>query len=519
MHPYEPSWLNLPIGAPARRSRTIATALLATIAAFGGMTVGLMAEANADASTHDPRIRSEVSIGDTSVVDTSVVLDFLTLPMTAGQWRYGSVPSVERHISLLEIPNVHNAELHWYSPYGVVKEFDLNPSLTNAQGAQNNHPVLALSIPRRPLSAAPSDSLWASLTYSLDLNGLDLSKSRFIEVWVNDWRDESRIRGLGARLHVDLGVVSEDQMRSPDQPPNQWLDTEDQSSDNVLELTEDTGVDAANNATEDALPAPLDLSTANEQDRAGDDYENPSSPFLEIDPRRWVHTNGTEGNRLVLPSPDTEDLNLNGRLDTQEGYDEYTIDLSDGSTRYLATDVYAEFAGKAVPHPPSTDNGWRRYRIPIDDAERLEFGVPYLELARHVRVWVDGIVSPDGPADGPLDAKRPLLMLGGLRIAGESQRPIFPATVSAVMRPWPNPARAEVFLDFALTRTQPVDLIVYDLGGRRVRKLRQGTLQAGRYNFPWDGRDGAGARVSPGLYLVEARGPGLAVSAKVLLVE
>ena len=42
------------------------------------------------------------------------------------------------------------------------------------------------------------------------------------------------------------------------------------------------------------------------------------------------------------------------------------------------TDVYAEFAGKAVPHPPRPDNGWRRYRIPIDDTAGVRFGVPDL---------------------------------------------------------------------------------------------------------------------------------------------
>jgi hypothetical protein len=396
----------------------------------------------------------------------------------------------------------------------VVKERDLNPSLTGAQGGGNSRTVLALSVPRRPLSAAPTDSLWASITYQVDAQGLDVSRTVFIEVWVNDWRDPA-IRRPGAELHVDLGTVSEDQMRAPNEPPNARLDTEDQQPRDVqLDLTEDTGVDAAGNATQDGLSAPLDLSTANESDLAGDDYESPSDQYEEIDPRRWLRSNGTEGNRVVQPYPDTEDLNFNNLLETQEGYFEYTIDLNDADTRYLVTDVYSDY-----PHVRA-DNGWRLYRIPIDDAERLEFGVSNLALCRHVRVWIDGIVAPDGPED-PTHLKRPLLMLGGIRIvtwgyrgSGEVIAPP-PPTFS----PRPNPAREKLDIELVVWRQQPIDLTVYDLGGRRVRRLIHRTIGPGRHLVTWDRRDAAGARVSPGLYLVELRAPGHTSTAKVLLIE
>jgi len=75
----------------------------------------------------------------------------------------------------------------------VVKERDLKPTLTDAQGAQNTRPALALAIPRRPLTADSSpanyDSLWAGLTYVLDPAGIDVTKSQFIELWVNDFND------------------------------------------------------------------------------------------------------------------------------------------------------------------------------------------------------------------------------------------------------------------------------------------------------------------------------------------
>jgi hypothetical protein len=118
-----------------------------------------------------------------------------------------------------------------------------------------------------------------------------------------------------------------------------------------------------------------------------------------VDPRYWAAVNGTEGNRTNRTTPDTEDLNLNGALDVGNDYVEYTIDLGDVSAEapYLVTDVQRDF-GPSSPAPVSTvtaDNGWRRYRIPLDDTLAVEFGNPNLALVQHVRVWVQGVVESD----------------------------------------------------------------------------------------------------------------------------
>jgi cell surface protein SprA len=122
----------------------------------------------------------------------------------------------------------------------------------------------------------------------------------------------------------------------------------------------------------------------------------------------------------VDPVPDTEDMNLNEALDKVEDYFEYSIDLGDSAQRYLETDVQRDFPGypSVVPW-----NGWRRYRIPINDSLRVAFGVPDLTIARHVRVWLDGIVESDSTT---AEVQRPLLMLGGTprssAIAGRPSR-------------------------------------------------------------------------------------------------
>ena len=82
-------------------------------------------------------------------------------------------------------------------------------------------------------------------------------------------------------MHIDVGTVSEDQMRSPDVPPDGLLNTEDRNQDGTLDVTsknEDTGVDGLLDIDE---PGPkLDLVTATDQDPHGDDYQRPGDEWL-----------------------------------------------------------------------------------------------------------------------------------------------------------------------------------------------------------------------------------------------
>jgi hypothetical protein len=276
--------------------------------------------------------------------------------------------------------------------------------------------------------------------------GIDLSRSQFIEFWVSDWNDHhdpgapfARVRGngtagSGVKIHLDLGRVSEDQMRAPNRLPNDKIDTEDRKPrDNQLKVlggdSEDTGIDGINDAAEIAARddptnplVPAQLLTTRPDDPEGDDFAGLVQNFSSaMDPRRYLFTNGTEGSQTVFPIPDTEDLNLNENLDTNEAYFEYTIDLADTSSPYLATDVVRDFFGTPGLETPvdPTKNGWRRYRIPISDSLRVRFGTPDLTIAQHVRLWVDGMHYPEAdPGTPQSQPERPLLMIGGLDIVG-----------------------------------------------------------------------------------------------------
>jgi Motility related/secretion protein len=407
-------------------------------------------QAEVGASFPNPNTKNEVYIDD-----MEGVRDAVSLSMGAERWRPAGLPLLKAGagVEVAASDSLVNAELHWYTPPSAVEERDLKPTLEDAAGAKNTRQVLALSVPRRP-HTAPTETtpLWAGLTYPLDPVGLDLSRSQFIEIWVNDFNDQhapgdgiGRVRGRNVKLHVDLGAVSEDQQRSPDVPPNGILDSEDQlPHDNSLvvsddsKLDEDTGYDGihtTSNNIEAKFESPdsvRDLITASGSDPEGDDFVTPAEDVARnrdksLDPRSWLRpgvgsTNGSEGNKNLNPTPDTEDMNLNGILDTDRDYLEYTINMGDTASRYLVTDVRREFGSSSTPTVAALaneSNGWRRYRIPINDSLAVRFGAPNLTLARHVRVWLDGIVESD--SSGAVN-RRPLLVLGSLDIVGSRWR-------------------------------------------------------------------------------------------------
>jgi len=367
--------------------------------------------------------------------DMESVRDAVTLSMSPERWHYSSIPLRGESIPVDAIGLFDrrlNAETHWYSPVNAIKERDLKPNLEDGQGAQNAHQSLAISLPKRPDAATASDTLWSGLTFVLDPVGLDLSRSQFIELQVNDFRDYytppggiGRVRGRHVKLHIDIGTLSEDQQRAPNVPPDTTLNTEDQRPyDNQLSVTdsknEDTGLDGRTDTQElESPPNPApDLTTVKPGfDPAGDDFAPPDETFKDYDPRKWKYTNGTEGDHTSVPVPETEDLNLSTAPDFSNSYFEYTIDLG-GESPFLVDSAYAEGRHYANDNTPvGEDNGWRHYRIPISDELRKRIGSPDLALAKHLRIWLDGVYETDAPPINPTDG-RPFLVIGELSIVG-----------------------------------------------------------------------------------------------------
>ncbi len=69
--------------------------------------------------------------------------------------------------------------------------------------------------------------------------------------------------------------------------------------------------------------------------------------------------------------------------------------------------------------------------------------------------------------------------------------------------PFPNPARGRTRFDYALPQgSDRVTLDVYDLHGRRLRRLFDGEQSAGRHRIEFDGRNDRGEALAPGMFFV-----------------
>ena len=62
-------------------------------------------------------------------------------------------------------------------------------------------------------------------------------------------------------------------------------------------------------------------------------------------------------------------------------------------------------------------------------------------------------------------------------------------------------------------------LQIFDVDGRLVRTLVNGSVQAGRNSFTWDGADDRGHSVAPGVYFYRLDAPGFSETRRMMLLR
>jgi endonuclease I len=97
-------------------------------------------------------------------------------------------------------------------------------------------------------------------------------------------------------------------------------------------------------------------------------------------------------------------------------------------------------------------------------------------------------------------------------------QPVRPAAV-ALFQNVPNPFNPATTISYELDRASGVQLQVFDLGGRLVQTLVQGTEQAGRHDQVWQGRDQADRPVAAGVYFYRLRADEKVQTRRMLLVK
>jgi len=129
-------------------------------------------------------------------------------------------------------------------------------------------------------------------------------------------------------------------------------------------------------------------------------------------------------------------------------------------------------------------------------------------VTHHARVRIRNAVLASNPGTSATD----FLIVNTLVGAGPEALP----TAAALSAPWPNPSAGEVRLEVDLPRAAAIEVAVYDVRGRRIRRLEHGLVSAGRHGLIWNGLDESGHPVAPGLYLARMHGPDFDASRRVI---
>ena len=338
----------------------------------------------------DPNTRNVVYLDDMEGAEV-----ITSAPVNRFNWFYSSAPA--KYLSSgtgeeIKPDPIDRGKLLWFSP-NTVRVEDMTPGAESRAEKNDIVPVLEMIyVPQNNPSASGS---WAGLTSVLSSGGVDVSTAQYLDVWVNDYanyHDGSRPRR--GELLVDIGQVSEDAVwdpLTPPDPPNGKLDTEDiNRSGTQLEYTEDLGLDGISSGKEVPKPGKerfTEPGTEN-SDPAGDDRKRTietSAPERSITERlkKYLGINGTESNTAV----DTEDLNGDFFLSQTNQYNEYRVDLATPALIDLGRDYPSRYSAPG--------NGWRLYRIPLDEFAVDVGGGADLTAIQHARIWIRGVDPGD----------------------------------------------------------------------------------------------------------------------------
>jgi hypothetical protein len=122
-----------------------------------------------------------------------------------------------------------------------------------------------------------------------------------------------------------------------------------------------------------------------------------------------------------------------------------------------------------------------------------EWFVPVHYESETCRVKVVCVDAAMNEGSDESDADFEILSLAGVEPAR------VPATV-VLMQNRPSPFDGSTVIEFGLPAAGDVSLEIYDVAGRRVVSLAEGAHDAGYHQVTWNGSDGGGNRVSPGVY-------------------
>lgn len=187
---------------------------------------------------------------------------------------------------------------------------------------------------------------------------------------------------------------------------------------------------------------------------------------------------------------------------TVEGIDGQTVDFrvgacdcNGGGCAKVADDVAA--APQALTYELAISEAGGAYEVfaTPQDVDLVggryshQFGRSYQRAMVRLRVLNGATEVDHAYLNFPIDVQAP------------SAAPIVaPTGPSMAVNSSPNPFAGQTELSITLPASGAVSVMIYDVAGRRVASVHEGSLDGGTHRLVWGGRDDAGAPVASGVY-------------------
>ena len=84
---------------------------------------------------------------------------------------------------------------------------------------------------------------------------------------------------------------------------------------------------------------------------------------------------------------------------------------------------------------------------------------------------------------------------------------------------FPNPFNLSTTIDYYLPRASEVTLDIYDILGRKIKTLDEGSKKSGRQTAHWDGKNNDGNPVASGIYFYRLKAGDLSFTKKMQLLK
>lgn len=84
---------------------------------------------------------------------------------------------------------------------------------------------------------------------------------------------------------------------------------------------------------------------------------------------------------------------------------------------------------------------------------------------------------------------------------------------------YPNPFRDFTKIVFSLPQSEKISITIYDVTGRKVKKIFSGVKKGGMHKFLWKGENNEGKQVSSGVYYTKFRSRNKTISKPIILIK